>query len=72
MLQRFLKLKTIIPKVLIELAQSSIFLADAKVAMIEDLVQALEVIEVGTLVLCCQEATLSPADQILKYMLGNF
>jgi hypothetical protein len=71
MLKRFLKMKGIVPKALIDYQQSSLFLSDGELFLIKELVEALDVVECSTRALCQRDATLSSADQVFKFMIGK-
>jgi hypothetical protein len=69
MLQRFLKMKVVVPKALIDHGQSALFLSDPELSLISELVEALEIVECGTRALCRRDATLSSGDLIFEFMI---
>jgi hypothetical protein len=72
MLKRFLTMKVVVQKALIDLNKSSIFPSETDLTTVADLVGALDVVECGTAelwALCRRDATLASADQIFEYML---
>jgi hypothetical protein len=69
MLKRFLEMKLVVPKALIDHGSSSLFLSDAELLLLSELVEGLEVVECGVRALCRRDATLASADQIFEYMI---
>jgi hypothetical protein len=69
MLQQFLVLKLVVPKALIDHAQSSLFMTESELSLVTKLVEALEIVECGVRALCQRDMTLASADQIFEFMI---
>jgi hypothetical protein len=62
-------LKLVVPKALIDHAQSSLFMTESELSLVTKLVEALEIVECGVRALCQRDMTLASADQIFEFMI---
>jgi DNA gyrase/topoisomerase IV subunit A len=69
MLNRFLVMRGVVQKNLIDLNMSLIFLSNNELVVVSNLVKALDVVECGTRAVCRRDTTLASADQIFAYMI---
>ena len=69
MIKRFLQLRTPIHKTLIDFKKQAMFPTDTEMSILEELVEALEIVEVGTRMLCERKTTLADADKIFEFVL---
>ena len=71
MLKSFLKIKTQVQKALIDENSSEFFLNAEKIQLAQDLVNALEIVEVAATELCGRDVNLLKADQIFEFMFSH-
>ena len=71
MLKKYVLLRNIIDKTLIDLKLQSLILSEEEFHHVKDLVEALEIVEVGSRKLCQRKVTLGLADRILEFMLAK-
>ena len=69
MLTRFLEIKTPIDNTLKELNLGSKCLTEVEVAVVKDLSECLEIIEVGAIPLCRRDITVSKNEKVFEYVL---
>ena len=71
MLKRFIKLKEMVYNELIALKLQALILTEDEFDAVKELVEALEIVEIGSRKLCRRKATLASADRILELMLSK-
>lgn len=68
MIQRFIKVKKAVFKSLVDFSLENLMLSDDELTVIENLAKSLELIVLGSEMICRREATLLTADDTLKFM----
>jgi hypothetical protein len=71
MVKRFLELKQVIPKVLIDLSKFELFPNAYELALLQTTVSALDIVECGVNALNRRDMNLSGADKVFEFMLAK-